>query len=105
MFIARDRAVDDPELVDYGGPLMQWHVHDNLCWGLDEQGVPKVMAVTDDTGGSCPPGTVLAGGENPMVHVWITPHLCGPFAALEGHGAGQVADGVGTRTDQCSHDH
>jgi hypothetical protein len=105
MFIARQRAVDDPELVDYGGPLMQWHVHDNLCWGLDEDGVPKVMAVTDDNGGACPPGTVLAGGDNPMVHVWITPHECGPFAALEGHGAGQVADGVTSRVDQCSHDH
>ena len=26
--------------------------------------------------------------SNPMVHVWIVPHPCGPFAALEGHGAG-----------------
>ena len=32
MFIAKDLAVDDPELVDWGGPLMQWHVHENLCW-------------------------------------------------------------------------
>ena len=40
---------------------------------------------------SAPPGSVNAGGENPMVHVWIAPHECGPFAALEGHGAGQAA--------------
>jgi hypothetical protein len=105
MFIAGGRAMDDPELVDFGGPLMEWHVHDNLCWGLDENGDAVVKAVTDNHGGTCPPGTVLAGGDAPMVHVWITPHLCGPFAALEGHGAGQtIADGS-TRADQCSHDH
>jgi hypothetical protein len=104
MFIASGKAIDDPELVEYGGELMQWHVHDNLCWGLDENGAPKVVALTDNHGGACPAGTVHAGGENPMVHVWIAPHPCGPFAALEGHGAGQVA-GDGTRVDQCDHEH
>ena len=105
MFIASGRPIDDPELVDYGGALMQWHVHDNLCWALDEDGVPKVVAVTDDHGGTCPEGTIHAGGENPMVHVWVTPHACGPFAALEGHGAGQAAVDDAARTDQCGHDH
>jgi hypothetical protein len=28
-----------------------------------------------------------------MIHVWITPHPCGPFAALEGVAAGQVREG------------
>ncbi len=91
------RPLDDPELVDFGGPLMQWHDHDNLCWGLDDSGNPVVKGITDDAG-NCAPGTVKAGGENPMVHVWIAPHECGPFAALEGHGAGQVAgDGSARR--------
>jgi hypothetical protein len=103
MFIANQRPLDDAELVDYGGPLMQWHIHDNLCWGLDESGDPVVKALTDEAG-NCPAGTVKAGGENPMVHVWIAPHECGPFAALEGHGAGQVA-GDGQRVDQCAHGH
>ncbi len=103
MFIANTRPLDDPELVDFGGPLMQWHVHDNLCWGLDDNGNPVVKGLTDDAG-NCPAGTVKAGGENPMVHVWIAPHECGPFAALEGHGAGQVA-GDGQRVDQCGHGH
>ena len=103
MFIANARPLDDAELVDYGGPLMQWHVHDNLCWGLDDSGNPVVKGITDDAG-NCPAGTVKAGGENPMVHVWIAPHECGPFAALEGHGAGQVA-GDGERVDQCAHGH
>jgi hypothetical protein len=103
MFIANARPLDDAELVDFGGPLMQWHVHDNLCWGLDDSGNPVVKGITDDAG-NCAPGTVKAGGENPMVHVWIAPHECGPFAALEGHGAGQVA-GDGQRVDQCAHGH
>jgi hypothetical protein len=105
MFIASETAIDDPALTDYAGPLMQWHVHDNLCWGLSEEGVPVVKGVLENFGGSCPSGTVNAGGENPMVHVWITPHECGPFAALEGHGAGQASVSDGARMDQCNHDH
>jgi hypothetical protein len=105
MFIVARTPLDDPDLVDFGGPLMQWHVHDNLCWGLDENGQPKVMAVLSSPGDTCPAGTINAGGDNPMVHVWITPHECGPFAALEGHGAGQADTADGTRADQCAHDH
>ena len=82
---------------------MKWHVHENLCWKLDENGKPVVAGLTD-ADGNCPPGTVHAGGRNPMVHVWIAPNECGPFAALEGHGAGQAADGT-ARTDQCVHHH
>lgn len=29
----------------------------------------------------------------PMIHVWIVPQVCGPFAALEGIGAGQIKPG------------
>lgn len=105
MFIVGGRAISDPELVDFGGPLMEWHVHDNLCWGRDDNGDAVVKAVTDNHGGVCPPGTVLAGGDAPMVHVWITPHMCGPFAALEGHGAGQAFADGSIRADQCHHDH
>ena len=102
MFIVGQRPIDDPELVDFGGRLMQWHVHENLCWRGGDDG-PQVGGVTD-ADGNCPAGTVLAGGDNPMVHVWIAAHECGPFAALEGHGAGQAAAADGSRTDQCAHD-
>jgi hypothetical protein len=105
MFMVGGRSMDDPELRDYAGPLMEWHVHDNLCWGRNENGDAVVKAVTDNHGGVCPPGTVLAGGDNPMVHVWITPHPCGPFAALEGHGAGQAFADDASRSDQCHHEH
>jgi len=102
MFIAEDAALDDPQLVDYGGSLMEWHVHDNLCWRIDD-GQPVVAGLTEDDG-NCAPGTFEAGDRSPMVHVWIAPNECGPFAALEGHGAGQTSD-EGTRTDQCAHEH
>jgi hypothetical protein len=105
MYIAEETPLDDPELVGWGGPLMQWHVHLNLCWAISAEGVPTVVALTDDHGGTCPEGTFNAGGENPMVHVWVTPHECGPFAALEGHGAGQADPASGVRVDQCAAGH
>jgi len=105
MFIASQRPVDDTTIVDFGGPLMQWHVHQNLCWGRDEAGEFVVKGVLVNPGDTCPPGSVNAGGENPMVHVWIAPHECGPFAALEGHGAGQAAVDDAGRVDLCTHDH
>lgn len=103
MFIIADTPVDHPRLVDYGGPLMEWHTHENLCWTLDADRNPVVAGVAD-VQEDCPPGSLLTGGGNPMVHVWITPHECGPFAALEGHGAGQTADDT-NRADQCGHGH
>jgi hypothetical protein len=99
MFMARGMSLTDPKLVGWGGPLMQWHVHKDLCWSLDE----IVVGVTD-ADGKCPAGSINAGGDVPMVHVWITPNECGPFAALAGRGAGQVA-GDGPRVDQCAAHH
>ena len=86
MYIASSRPADDPSLTDWAGPLMTWHKHDNLCWGVDENGAPKVVGIID-ANGNCANG-VRTGDANPMVHVWIQPHPCGVFAALEGIGAG-----------------
>ena len=84
------------QVPDVGGSLTQWHVHRNLCLTNDPQ--QKVVAgLTSDAGG-CPKGTSKAG-DTPMLHVWVTPNQCGPFAALEGIGAGQVPKG---ETRQCS---
>ncbi|MBC7301564.1 MAG: hypothetical protein H5T78_11470 [Nocardia sp.] len=103
MYIANGKKIDDPSLVDFGGSLMQWHVHDNLCWKAGDNG--PVVAGVLDAQGNCPPNSINPGSGNPMVHVWIAPHECGPFAALEGHGAGQ-ASADGRRTDTCGgHDH
>lgn len=75
-----------------GGPLTQWHIHDNLCFDRDpmEHGSTRVVGVTTSDG-DCRFGMKLR--PNPMLHVWLEPQVCGPFAALEGVGAGQVQPG------------
>ena len=100
MYIASARPTDDPSLLDFAGPLMQWHNHGNLCWAPGPDGKPQVVGITD-ANGNCANG-VNTGGENPMVHVWITPHPCGVFAALEGVGAGQAAVPEDQRVDMCN---
>jgi hypothetical protein len=81
---------------------MQWHNHGNLCWDA-VNGTPTVVGIVDASG-KCARG-VNTGGANPMVHVWITPHPCGVFAALEGVGAGQAAVPDSQRTDLCGTGH
>ena len=81
---------------DIGGPLTQWHIHNNLCFNA--QG--RVAGLTQGDG-SCA-GNLFKGPETPMIHVWIVPHPCGPFAALEGVGGGQIAEG---QTVACDHLH
>jgi hypothetical protein len=75
---------------DVGGALTQWHVHENLC--LTDDPTQKTLAGFVAINGQCQPGTSKAGAM-PMLHVWVVPNPCGPFAALEGIGAGQVPNG------------
>ncbi len=88
MFMLPD-TVALTDVPDIGGALMQWHIHDNLCFTIGDQ--PRVAGVTS-SGGGCGAG-LQTFPPAPMIHVWITPHPCGPFAALEGAGAGQIAPG------------
>jgi hypothetical protein len=78
------------DVPDVGGALTQWHVHRDLC--LTDDPVQKVVSTLTSIDGACPPHTTKAG-DTPMLHVWIVPNACGPFAALEGVGAGQVPAG------------
>jgi hypothetical protein len=103
MYIASERPSDDPTLTDFAGPLMTWHKHDNLCWDTGEDGKAKVVGIVD-ADGNCARGA-RGGNANPMVHVWITPHPCGVFAALEGVGAGSAAVPEDQRVDMCSPEH
>ncbi len=104
MFIASaGMASNDITLTSYAGGLIQWHTHNNLCWRTIN-GVPKVVGVLDSAG-NCPAGSVLQTGGGPMVHVWITPHACGPFAALEGQGAGVADEPDSVRVDKCNAAH
>ncbi|MEI7619697.1 MAG: hypothetical protein WCK14_13855 [Actinomycetota bacterium] len=82
-----------------GGKLTQFHIHDNLCFTKDPV-APLVRGLTD-AAGNCP-ANLQKFRNAPMIHVWITPQDCGPFSALEGVGAGQVAEG---QTKQCDHVH
>jgi hypothetical protein len=84
-----------PEL---GGKLTQWHIHDNLCFTPGE--APKVRGVTGPSQG-CPAGLTKLDPV-PMIHVWIVPQRCGPFAALEGVGGGQIKEG---EERLCDHAH
>jgi len=104
MFIAKTGTpMDASELTDYAGKLVQWHAHNNLCWAPNAEGRNVIVGLTD-ANGNCARG-VRAGGENPMTHVWITPHECGPFSALEGVGAGGAAVPDADRTDMCQMRH
>lgn len=56
------------------GPLMEWHVHDNLC-------VTSTGTVALATGpGQCPAGSFFVGEGVEMMHVWIFDHPEGAFA-------------------------
>ena len=89
-----------PEL---GGPLTQWHIHNNLCF-LEGNGTtgPRVAGLTN-ADGTCAPG-LIQFPHTPMIHVWTESHPCGPFAALEGIGGGQIAEGE-TRLCDTAHGH
>ena len=104
MYIAfKGVKVNDAVINDYAGGLIQWHVHDNLCWRI-VNGVPKVVGVLDSSG-NCPANSTLQTGGAPMVHVWITAHPCGPFAAVEGVAAGISDVPDSQRVDLCNAAH
>jgi hypothetical protein len=87
------------DVPDLGGALTQWHVHEDLCF-TDEPGNYKVRGLTRPDGTCAPP--LVKPPQGPMIHVWITPHECGPFASLEGVAGGQIKDG---ETRLCDHAH
>jgi hypothetical protein len=95
MYMA-DKGTPLEAVPNIGGKLMQWHTHENLCYNAEG----KVRGITD-AAGNCPAGLVKPV-PTPMIHVWIEPHKCGPFAALEGIGGGRIPDG---ETVNCDHVH
>ena len=84
------------DVPDIGGSLTQWHIHNNLCFTASG----RVAALTG-VDGNCP-SALIKGPATPMIHVWIVPHRCGPFAALEGVGGGQIRPG---EVVACDHVH
>jgi hypothetical protein len=91
-----DAGMPLEDVPNYGGSLMQFHIHNNLCYTPSGQ----VVGLTNSDG-ECGPGLILPPAA-PMVHVWLENQPCGPFAALEGIGGGQVQEG---ETPNCDHQH
>ena len=66
---------------DVAGELTPWHDPQNLCWDG-----ARVVGTTNATG-TCARGEFRP--TQPMLHVWVDEHPCGPFAGIEGsHGSG-----------------
>ncbi|HET6949573.1 MAG TPA: hypothetical protein VFI47_04310 [Acidimicrobiales bacterium] len=98
MFI-EPRDVTLENAPDFGGDLIQWHSHTNLCYG----GEPNKLMIRAVVEYPAPcPGDTFRDHLSPMIHVWVTPHECGPFAALEGEGGGVIAPG---EEKACDHAH
>jgi hypothetical protein len=91
-----DEGQELTDVPNYGGSLMQFHIHNNLCYTADGH-----VAGLVDSDGTCPAGLFLPE-PTPMVHVWLENQPCGPFAALEGIGGGQIAEGEAVN---CDHQH
>jgi hypothetical protein len=66
------------DVPDVAGALTTWHDHKDLCWN------GNVLAGRLVNGKCTPGGTLIV--TPPMLHVWMVPHPCGPFAGIEGHG-------------------
>lgn len=96
MYVLPDTYTLD-SVPDIGGSLIQWHIHDDLCFTA---GYEPVVAGMTSVGGECGAG-LQKFQPSPMIHVWIQENACGPFAALEGVGAGQTKDG----SRACDHGH
>lgn len=74
-----DTMLNVPEIA---GTFTTWHDHQNLCWN----GLVVVGLLVN---GTCTSGTYRA--TPPMLHVWMTPQVCGPFTGIEGtHGGSCV---------------
>jgi len=63
--------LDVPEIA---GTFTTWHDHPGICWNGSVLGF----------GGDCTQATFEPFA--PMLHVWVTPQVCGPFVGTEGFG-------------------
>ena len=79
-----ERGKTMADVPETAGSLTTWHDHQNLCW--DGDGRLAGIYVN----GQCRPGGTFRPTA-PMMHVWLTDPPCGPFAGVEGHGAGDCA--------------
>jgi hypothetical protein len=74
---------------DVGGRLTQFHIHSLFCF--DTSATPRFFRLARPDGACIPP--LVKRLTTPMVHVWIRPNPCGPFAAIGGFASGTVSNG------------
>ncbi|HEY5171404.1 MAG TPA: hypothetical protein VIK54_06725 [Acidimicrobiia bacterium] len=74
---------------DIGGNLTQFHVHNNLCFS--DSTAPQFRRFARLDGTCIAPLVKLL--TTPMIHVWIRPNRCGPFAPIGGLAGGEVVPG------------
>lgn len=66
------------DVPDIAGAMTQWHDHQNLCWDASGTRLAGILG-----NGRCTPGGTFRATP-PMLHVWVVPNECGPFAGIEG---------------------
>ncbi len=76
MYILPNGSTMD-DVPDIAGNLTLWHDHDNLCFDPATSRLSGVFV-----GGECRPAGVHVQTA-PMLHVWVTPNSCGPFAGTD----------------------
>ena len=96
MYILPDKYTLTNPPKKYTSNLVQYHEHDNLCFGpATATAGPQVRGLTrpDGTCGTMFGQQLTKFNPNIQVHVWIRANECGPFASLLGVGAGQIESG------------
>jgi hypothetical protein len=73
--LAPGSTMDD--VPDIAGNLTVWHTHEDLCFA---PGTVRLSGVL--VNGACRPGGVNRPSA-PMLHVWVVPNDCGPFAGTD----------------------
>ncbi len=76
MYILPNGSTMD-DVPDIAGNLTLWHDHDNLCF---DPATSRLSGIFVD--GACKPAGVHVQTA-PMLHVWVTPNACGPFAGTD----------------------
>lgn len=75
-------------VVDIAGNWTIYHNHNNLCWKNNIKGTPGYTELGGVVvNGRCT-GTSVLHEPVLMIHVWVVPNACGPFATLPGLGEG-----------------
>jgi len=80
---------------DLGGKLTQWHIHNTLCFRPG-----SFQGIGQNPDGSCTLPYAKPKDVVPMIHVWIVPNKCGPFAGLDDILGGEVAPGQSVNCDK-----